>query len=447
MIQYYKDNIQLYIILALWLVMGVYGGSLIYVVLPATLLLMKRQNMYEEMLLGYLFVLILSDSLEDKLTFAKNLKNIYIFTLAVFLFFDKNSFQPFNKLYKIFIPFFLFSFFTMLLSIKEPFIFTSLQKTVSYILSFLIIPNFVTKLYREEGREFFKRFMFFAFTTLLVGLILKFVSPDIASLSTGRYRGVLGNPNGLGIYCFLLFLVFFVLNDFFSDLFSRQEKILIYAAILYSIILTDSRNAVLAVLIFYFFQRFFTLSPFLGFVVFLATLFIVEIINNNLTAIVLALGLGDFFRINTLEEGSGRYIAWEFAWQQIQQNFFIGKGFAYNEYFMRHNYRLLSKLGHQGGIHNSFLTFWMDQGLIGLLIYLRSYILMFVKASRKTRFAFPIMFSISFTAIFESWLVGSLSAFAFLAMFIFSIIANEEIIPQPVLETEGTGEIKMVNDY
>ena len=94
---------------------------------------------------------------------------------------------------------------------------------------------------------------------------------------------------------------------------------------------------------------------------------------------------------------------------------------------MRQNYRLLSKLGHQGGIHNSFLTFWMDQGLIGLIIYLRSFILMFIKAAQKTRFAFPAMFAISFTAYFESWLVASLSAFAFLAMFLFTIITSEEI--------------------
>jgi O-antigen ligase len=94
---------------------------------------------------------------------------------------------------------------------------------------------------------------------------------------------------------------------------------------------------------------------------------------------------------------------------------------------MRQNYKLLSKLGHQGGIHNSFLTFWMDQGLIGLVIYLRSFILLFIQGAQKTRLAFPAMFAISFTAYFESWLVASLSAFAFLAMFIFTIVTSQEI--------------------
>jgi hypothetical protein len=192
--------------------------------------------------------------------------------------------------------------------------------------------------------------------------------------------------------------------------------------------MTSSRNAVFAVLMYYLCQRFFSRSTFLGFILFLVMLLLAEIVSNNLTAIISSLGLADYFRINTLQDGSGRYIAWAFAWKQIQENFFIGKGFAYNEYYMRQYYDLLSKLGHQGGIHNSFLTFWMDQGLIGLLIYLRSYILMFISAAKRNKYAFPIMFAISFTAIFESWLVGSLSAYAFLVLVIFSIITSDEIV-------------------
>lgn len=318
----------------------------------------------------------------------------------------------------------------MLISVNESFFYTSLQKTISFILSFMVLPNFFTKLYREHGEQFFRRFVFFVITTLLIGFVLKYIAPDFSYLENGRFRGVLGSPNGLGIYSVLTFIFFYVLNDFFPSLFSKYEKYIIFGAILISIYWSGSRNSVIAVLIFYFFQRFYNLSPFFGLIMFLLALFLTELITNNLTFIIMSLDLGDFFRINTLEEGSGRYIAWDFAWKQIQHNFLIGKGFAYNEYFMRQNYGLLSKLGHQGGIHNSFLTFWMDQGLIGLIIYLRSFILMFIKAAQKTRFAFPAMFAIFFTAYFESWLVASLSAFAFLAMFIFTIFTSEEIQSQ-----------------
>lgn len=444
MIDYYKENIQLYVLLFVWLIVGIYVPFASYAVVPISMFLMYRKGMLEELFLGYLFILILSDSLEPSLIFAKNVKNIYISVLAIFFFFDQENYAPINKLYKIFIPFFLFSVFTMLFSVNDSFIFTSIQKTISFAISFMIIPNIIVRLYREQGELFIKRFVMFVFTSLLVGFIMKYTVPEVASLEAGRYRGVMGNPNGLGIYCVLFFIIFFVLNDFFSGLFEKQEQIFIYISILFSIYLTDSRNAILAILIFYIFQRFFSLSPFFGFVLFAITLFLAEIISNNLVMIVTSLGLQDFFRLNTLEDGSGRYVAWGFAWQQIQNNFFIGKGFAYNEFYMRQNYGLLSKLGHQGGIHNSFLTFWMDQGLIGLFIYLRSYVLMFIEASRKTKYAFPIMFAISFTAFFESWLVGSLSAYAFFAIFIFTIITSEEIVPKTIVNVESEDQSEIV---
>jgi len=439
LLQYYKENIQLFLILTIWLIVGIYGGPLIYGVLPITMFLMQRKDMYEELLLGYLFILILSDSQEGALYFAKEVKNIYISLLAVFIYTDRKDFQPFDSLYKIFIPFFVISLITISFSTGDSFFLTGVQKTISFLLSFIVIPNIVLKLYRESAAQFLRRFVLFIFMVLVIGFLLKYILPETALLLGERYRGIFGGPNGLGVFCLLSFITFFVINNFFPDLFSKNERILIFGIILLSVFYSGSRNAVISVLIFYIFQRFFSLSPFLGFILFLVAIFITDLISSNATAIILSLGLGDYFRTNTIEEGSGRYIAWAFAWNQIQNNFFIGKGFAYNEFYMRHHYGELLKLNHQGGIHNSFLTFWMDQGLVGLLIYLYSYILMFIKAAQKSKFAFPIMFAISFSAFFESWLVGSLSPFAFMGMFVFTIITSDEIVPQRD-ETEKRGK-------
>lgn len=427
MLEHLKENTQIYIIFLFWLVIGMYGGPVIYAVIPGVMILMWRKGFFEELFWGFFFILFLSDSLEDKLFFAKNAKNIYIVFLALFFFSDLKNFQSANKLYKLFLPFFIFSFITVLLSVNEKFFFTSLEKTLSYFLVFLIVPNITWNLYIEKGPAFFRNFILFISITLISGILFKYVSYDLTHIKGDRYRGLLGNPNGMGIYCTLFFILFFIVNDFFPNLFSKSERILIYVVILYSMILCGSRNAFVALLIFIIYQRFFRISSLLGTIVFLFTILAVELISANFDAIIISLGLGKFFRIRTLSDGSGRYIAWEFAWKQIQKNFFIGKGFGYNEYYMRQYYGLLGKLGHQGGIHNSFLTFWMDQGLIGLLIYLRSFILTFIKASRNTKFALPAMFAISFSALFESWLVGSLSVFAFLALMIFTIITSEEI--------------------
>lgn len=433
MLQYYRGNLQLFALFVVWVIIGAYGGPVIFGVIPLTIFLLRNKGMYEELLIGYLFILVISDSKEPIFEFAKNAKNIYISVLALILLIDSETFRPFNKLYKIFLPFFIIAIITMLTSVNDSFFFTSLQKTLSFILSFLVIPNIVNKVYREQGKQFLRRFVFFIFTVLLFGFILEYISPDSAFLLGTRFRGIFGGPNGLGVYCVLIFIVFFMLNDFYPGLFSRNERIIIFGAILFSIYLTGSRNAIISVMIFYVFQRFFSFSPFLGFILFILTIFTTELVSTNVTTIIGSLGLGEYLRTNTLEEGSGRYIAWDFAWKQIQNNFFIGKGFAYDEFYMRQHYGMLLKLNHQGGIHNSFLTFWMDHGLIGLLIYLRSYVLTFIKGSKKTKFAFPIMFAISFSAFFESWLVASLSAFAFLGMFIFTVITSEEIQPETVI--------------
>lgn len=427
MIRNYIENLQLYIMLLVWLVVGMYTGPFAYLLIPVTMMLLYMKDKYLELFIGFLFILILSDSLEERLVFAKSLKNIYIALLSAFVIKDSASFAPFNTMYKLFIPFFLFSMLTIMFSFQDPFFATGLQKTISYLLVFLIIPNMMLRLYREYGMDLIKTLIYFCLFLLFIGFFLYFIAPQIANLETGRYRGVMGNPNGLGLLCLLIFIIFFIANDFYPGLFNRGEKILVYTSVLFSIYLTDSRSAIFAITIFYVFQQFFSFSPVIGFFVFAAALILYDFITANFTSIIISLGLGDYFRVRTLEEGSGRYIAWEFAWRQIQYNFFLGKGFAYNEFYMRQNYGLLQKMGHQGGIHNSFLTFWFDQGLIGLLIYLRSYLLIFIRAAKNTKYAFPVMFAISFTAMFESWLVGSLSAYTFLALCIYTLISDKEL--------------------
>ncbi len=443
MLAYYKSNLQFIFLLLIWLLVGIYAGNVIFLLLPISMILLKQKYRIEELILGYLFILILSDSLEPSLLFAKSIKNVYITLLAIFFFLDLKSFKPYNKLFLIFGFFFIFSVITMLTSVNETFFLTSLQKTISYFLTFLIIPNYILLIYREKGDDFLRSITYFLVTGLFLGVAFKFFAHDLAYIQGGRYRGIMGNPNGMGIVAVLFFIIFFIFDSTKPILFTKNEKIFFYCIIFFTIYATGSRNAIIAIVIFYLLQKFYKISPFLGFILFLLLIFVVEIISNNLISILASIGLNDLFRINTIDNGSGRYIAWNFAWIQIQNNLFIGKGFGYNEFYMRQHYGELSKLGHQGGIHNSFLTFWMDQGLVGLLLYLQAFVYLFLKAAKKTKFALPIMFTIAFTAIFESWLVGSLSAFAFLSVFIFTLLNDDEILFDKIENKEVQPEIQL----
>lgn len=444
--QYITGNTQLFFTLIVWLIIGMYGGPLIYLVLPLSLFMLRRQERTEEMLIGFLFILILSDSYETHLHFAKSLKNVYVSMLALFLFIDSGEFQPLNSIYKSFFPFFLIAMFCLLFT--ESFG-VSVQKTISYFLMYLIIPNYLVRLYRENGPEVLRNIVFFMLTIMIIGIVAIVVAPSLAYTS-GRYRGLLGNPNGLGLFCFLSFLFFYVVKHAHKELFTRSQEVLIYAVVVLSLVLTGSRNSIIGVFMFLFFQRFYKMSPLIGFMVVIVVGYLAEVIGNNLPAIISSLGLGDFFRVKTLNDGSGRYIAWSFAWKAVQQNIFIGKGFAYDEFYMHKNWDELSRLGHQGGVHNTFLTFWLDTGLIGLLAFLWGYFVTFLRAAKRNPLTMPIMFVVTFTAFFESWLVGSLNPHTIIFLMILAVISDDAFYTErvPVAEEENpeTDQL-LLNDY
>lgn len=367
-------------------------------------------------------MLTISDSRQVLLSFAENVKNEYIVLLALFIILDIKKFQPLNLLYKRFIPFFLFAFFCLFFT--ESFA-ISFEKTLSYLLMLLIVPVYMSKVFRDQGEEFIKTLIWFVTFLLFVGFIMKFIDPAFTTLED-RYCGILGNPNGLGIFVTMYFLLCAIVFDYFPDLFSKTDKIIIYIAIFASVILSDSRSAIFAILIFLVFKYFYKLSPFLGFILFLLFIVGYQVISNNIEGVINALGLQHFFRVKTFADASGRFIAWDFAWENIKKNILIGKGFNYTEYLFHSNYTELSKLGHQGNAHNSYLTFWLDTGLIGLLLYFRGFFITFIQAAKKTRISIPIMYAVLFSINFESWLCASLNPFTIQLFMILTIITSDE---------------------
>jgi hypothetical protein len=428
MLDYYKENIQFYFILLFWVIVGIAGGPLIFLILPLSVLLMMKKEMYQELLLGFFFILILSDSELDQLDFAKNLKVVYLLLLTGFLIVEKSEFQSSNFLFKIFIPFFLVALFCLFFT--ETF-FVGFQKSLSYIIMFILIPKFFTKLYRDKGVIVLKNIVYFGTTILLFGFILFVIHREyVYNPIIHRYMGVFGNPNGLGLYCFLLFTFYFTLNDIYEGLFSRNEKIFIYIVMLSSIVMSNSRNGFMSVAILILFDRFFQKSVLLGFIVSFILVLSNIMFSEKIPELIKQFGLESFFRLNTLQELSGRAVAWEFAWKNIQNNYFIGKGFGYDEFLMRANYRMLGKLGTQGGVHSSYLSLWLNFGLIGLITYLRSFFLVFFKSSKTTKLGFSIMYAVLFASTFEGLFIGSLNPQMIILLMTITVISDDVFIPK-----------------
>jgi len=246
------------------------------------------------------------------------------------------------------------------------------------------------------------------------------------------------------LFCFMLIVLTYTASSINRELLNWKEKVFVYGTAIYFLILSGSRSSFVSVLIFLIFGRFFSASPVFGFVMLLGVFGLSELVLSNIGPIVTALGLDDYVRLQTLENGSGRYFAWDFAWKQIQEYFVFGGGFANDERIMRKHRLYLERMGHQGGVHNSYLSFWFNVGIVGLLLFLRSFILVFVKASKMVPMSLGIMFAVMFSVTYESWLVSSLNPFTILLLIIITMVTEEEIVNWQGSTTEEEDSDAMV---
>lgn len=427
MIDYLREDAQLIAAIFLWVFATVFLGPVIYALLPLTVFMFGRREAWAHMLFGFLIILIMSDMNPGLVPMRKikTAKYAYIIALSLILLFEQRRFAPLAGVFKLFLPFFVYSFFPLVFG-NDPI--TGIQKTISYALLFLVVPNYVLTGFRQMGWHFFRNMVYFIVSLLLFSWFMVYFTPSWWTFVSGRFRGLFGNPNGLGIFSFLFFMLFSTVTRLRPELFGRLAKWFIYAVILFFLVKCGSRTSLVATFMYLFFGRFFALSPFIGFIAFILFMAIIEFVSSNLAYVVVTLGLQDYFRVETLDDGSGRYVAWRFAWEKIQDYFLFGGGFGNDEYIMRSNYAYLRTLGHHGGVHNSYLTMWFNTGIIGILIFLRSYVLIFIKAGKRIPSAFGIMFAVMFSALYESWLTGSLNPFTIMLVIIMTMLTEEEIV-------------------
>ena len=427
--QFLREHYQLIIFIAVWVLVAAHASILLYAVLPISVFLMRRVDRWHDILFGFLICLVLSDMNQDirEMYVMKTAKYTYILALGLILLVDRARMQPMARLFSVFLPFFVYAFLPIIRS-DVPFV--SIQKTVSYALIYLVVPNYVLFNFRLYGWDFFKNFIWFLVLILLTQHLLPYIGPEWWSYIDGRFRGYFGNPNGLAIFTYLVFVLFTVVNHLRRDLFSNTAKIFIYAVLVYYIITCGARTSLMSTLMFVLFIQFFRISTFLGIISFFAFIGIGELLASNLPFIITSLGLEEYMRVETLEDGSGRYVAWNYAWQQIneQGHFLFGAGFENEDAVMRSARAYLSALGHQGGVHNSYLAFWLNVGIVGLIIFLRSFALIFIKASKNTSLSLAVMFSVLFSILYESWLAGSLNPYTIMLLVILTVMSEDEII-------------------
>ncbi|MFK7807290.1 MAG: O-antigen ligase family protein [Saprospiraceae bacterium] len=405
-------------------VVGGLGGLVTLVVMA--LLIFKKE--YALALVLTMITLTFSDNRAIFFSFAKDVKPVMILLLAFGSFFIKSK----NQILTYFIPFFIIA---SICFFRNQAILLSFQKTLSLLLLIFSVPLIINQLI-TQSRNQIKLIFYIPLLILLVGLILRFLSPDFTSLG-GRYRGLLGNPNGLGMFILVYFLLFQTVRSVFGNIFSNSEKWILLSLLVISLILCGSRTSMIVIILFFAFKYVFRfnllVALFLCGVLFTAAQYVI----TNIALIITAIGLEEYLRLDTIEEGSGRVIAWNFAWENIKKTPLIGNGFTYTEQVFNKNRLSLSILGHQGNAHNSYLTIWLDTGFFGVLFYYGAMIVLFIKCFKHYRIAIPLLLCFGFSANMESWLAASLNPFTI----VFFIILTLLTIPPEEINQHSEDEV------
>jgi len=420
-----------YFILLFWMLVGIFAGPMVYLIIPIHMLILKSKGEFLWLLIGLWVILTFSDSRQFIFKFTQSFKPVMMVVLA-FLYFTFPKENERFGFFKPFIPFFAIAILAMFND--HPQIFTSFQKTLSYILLLMVVPGIVKLLLQYERDRFLFTLIMTGLLILGIGLMLRFLYPGFVIFRGERFSGLLGNPNGLGIYSFCFFILFTVINYFHRDLFTKKQTWFIYGLILISLILCGSRGGLFSTFIFLIGWPLIKRNVLFGSVILTLFFLFWQVVMHNFAEIVTLLGLQDYFRLDTLETGSGRMVAREFGWMHIKENFWWGKGFAYAEYLLATNQDYFITRGHQGNLHNSYLTVWLDTGLIGLILFCFGWLINFIKASRMSLMVLPILFGMILSTSVESWLSASLNPFTIQLVIILSLMGDENFYIKTVEE-------------
>lgn len=417
---------QNYLILLFWVALGIFTGPLAYLAVPLHMYLLKDKGEWLWLLLGFWLVLTLSDSRQAIFGFAVNLKTVLMLVLA-FFYFTFNTKEEGYNFFKPFIAFFAVAFFALL---DSPQLFYAFQKTFSYLILLLVIPGVVYLLLRYERERFLFNISLLGSLILAAGVVLRFVMPDFVIFKGERFSGLLGNPNGLGIYSFVFLMLFTYIIAFHRGLFKNWQKIIVYALIGISLVLGGSRGGIFSSLLFVLGWFLIRRDALLGFITMVVVFVSYQLVMANFVEIVTYLNLQDYFRLETLETGSGRVVVAEVAWRHIHENYWFSKGFTYNEVILAQYQDYFVQHGHQGNVHNSWLTMWLDTGLIGLILFSIGWLVNFYRAAKYTPMVWAALFGLLLSISVESWLTASLNPFTIILVIILSMLANPYFYPQ-----------------
>ena len=403
------------------------AGGLAIAVLMGWLLAEKRVN---EALIVLLIVLLLADSRQDVMQPAKAMRMPAVMVLGAYSL-GMAAQVGVAPTIRWFLPFIAVA---LLAAPRGGQTTLALSKTISYFLIIVIILQFGTRLIRDrcwDVARAVERFIAFAFGS---GLLLIAFLPGVAFFVTGRFRGIMGNPDGIGVLATLVLPFQLAMLDHETGERKRAVKWAI-AFTVASAILSGSRGALVGMLLVpltrWVVRGKWPLKVAAGVLTLGLLLGGVKAINS---ADQLALtGAGTAIRAETLASGGGRFFAWRYAMEYISTAPLIGRGFAFEELVFSDDYRdviFTDRGGHQGGIHNGYLGLALNTGYLGLVSYLLFFTVL-VRGTRQWTAVAPLVVAGAWSSVVEGWIMASLNAYTLLFYIELLIIARLPAVRPP----------------
>lgn len=305
--------------------------------------------------------------------------NLYLFDIVIlganlylFLFFLKKKKFYLNSPLILFVFFSIFSlivtiFQTQNYLLNERLVVLSfwVRFNLYFIFSYFIYNLLVFKYLNwvEINQILIRNFYFL----LMLNLIQYFLIRDISFMETygfdphtSRLTGFFLDPNFMGFYL----VIYIFLNEFYL-----KSKFISFLSI-WTLVLTDSRSALLSLFLFLILYAFKNLKKSILFIFFLGILFV----SSNL--------LSRFEHLSVSNDSSAlRIESWKNALYIYQNSPYFGVGFNnYRNYLIAHNLVTPANYFSNSSSYSdsSLLSVLVFTGLFGLLIYL-SFLLSFVK--------------------------------------------------------------------
>ena len=330
-----------------------------------------------------------------------------------------------------------FIFYAFLSVSYSPFRHLTLERATTLLLLYVSIFWIIWKYAYTEGPEKVVDLVLWATMLIVLASYLKLFIHPAQAFKLGRFAGIFGNPNTVGM-TFSILLPLSIWQYFDTK---KKAALFLFFLMLIGILLSASRSSINAMVVsmgYFIYARSEKYRPLVFFFSMSFILILAWIIETLLKQFFI-----NYFRVETIPTAAGRIEFWSIGLGLISSRPIFGYGFGIEEKL----FSLKHIIGYEGveiHFHNSYLGMALQLGIIGFLIFFGPLFMLlfkeiFSRKSSDTLLRCALQASIIaglVVSFFESWLysVGNCQTFPFWIMVMLLVFYRHQDGKNSVLE-------------